>query len=717
MITSPRIAVGAFGGKIARFGSPVPGVGGAAALGSCGHGLGLGGRANQRHRDPLDRYGIPHIFAPDRASMFYAYGYAQMEAHAELLIPPLYTVPRAGSRVLWRRIPQSDKWVRVNGIPERAKVWATQQSPEFAPLLAAFVAGLNAWGKEHMDSLSPAARAAFPLRTEDVLAEGLRVVHYDRMMNTAKLEARVKRANFETHGSNEWAIAPSHSANGHAMLMSNSHLEWSDLYTYFEVQLAAPGVTSYGAAWVGIPVLRQCFTDYVGWTQTTNDPEGATLYHLTLKDGGYVLDGKVRQFDVKKEIIKVRQKDGSLRDEPFTIRRSVHGPLVVDQGGTAIALRMASLDRPRWFEQFWKMGLAHNLAEFQDALRMQQLPIFNTAYADRDGHIMYFYNATVPVRQRGDYAFWGGVIAGGTSKLIWDPAKIVPYDQIPKVIDPPNGWVQNSNDPPWTTTYPMLLDSSKFLPYFAPPVGITTRAQRGTRILSAKAKMSFEDVKAGKLSTHVETADQYLDDLLVAVRKLGSERARRAADVLAAWDRAADNDSDGTLIFWRFLQGAGSNFSAIGGNVVPFDEHRPLDTPRGFADPARAAALLDKVAAAVEKQYGSLHVRWGDVARLRRGNSDLSGNGAPSMMGAIRTMDLGPFKDGKAEGVHGDTFYAVVEFSNPIHAEALLGYGNWSKPGSKHIDDQLPLFSKKQMRPVWKTKAEIEANLESRKTF
>jgi acyl-homoserine-lactone acylase len=92
-----------------------------------------------------------------------------------------------------------------------------------------------------------------------------------------------------------------------------------------------------------------------------------------------------------------------MRDEPLTIRKSEHGPLVVDRAGTAVALRVTALDRPSMFEQFWKMGLAHNLAQFQDAMRMQQLPLFNTAYADRDGHIMYLYNAVVPVRARGDY--------------------------------------------------------------------------------------------------------------------------------------------------------------------------------------------------------------------------------------------------------------------------------------------------------------------------
>jgi acyl-homoserine-lactone acylase len=201
------------------------------------------------------------MFAPDHASLFYAYGYAQMEAHSELLLR-LYTQARGRAAELYgEQYLDSDRWVRVNGIPERAKQWSTQQSPEFAPLLAAFVEGLNAWGKEHSDSLSAAAKAALPLKVEDVLAHGLRVIHYDWLVSASKVEARVRRAAVDNHGSNEWAIAPSHSTNGHAMLMSNSHLEWADRHTYFEVQLTAPGVTSYGAVWVGFPVLRQCFTE------------------------------------------------------------------------------------------------------------------------------------------------------------------------------------------------------------------------------------------------------------------------------------------------------------------------------------------------------------------------------------------------------------------------------------------------------------------------
>ena len=98
-------------------------------------------------------------------------------------------------------------------------------------------------------------------------------------------------------------------------------------------------------------------------------------------------------------------------------------------------MRVAALDRPRMFEQFWKMGLAKNFNEWQDAVRMQQLPLFNTAYADRDGHIEYLYNAAVPVRPKGDYKFWSGVVPGDQSALIWDYSKIVTYDQYGDVIN------------------------------------------------------------------------------------------------------------------------------------------------------------------------------------------------------------------------------------------------------------------------------------------
>ena len=73
--------------------------------------------------------------------------------------------------------------------------------------------------------------------------------------------------------------------------------------------------------------------------------------------------------------------------------------------------------------------------------------------------------------------------------------------------------------------------------------------------------------------------------------------------------------------------------------------------------------------------------------------------------------------NGKAEGIGGDTYFAVIEFSTPVHAEALLSYGNWSKKGSPHVEDQMKLLSRKEMRPIWRDRKDVEAHLEARKVF
>ncbi len=665
-----------------------------------------------------DTFGIPHIFAPDHPSLFHAYGYAQMEGHAELLVR-LYAQARGRAAEFYGdSYLASDRWVRTTGIPEKARQWAPQQTPEFGALIRAFADGLNAWAEKNRTLLSPAARGVLPLTPEDVYAHGLRIIHYDWLTSEQTIYRKARQQPIETHGSNGWAIGPSKSASGNAMLMSNSHLPWSDMDTYFEVQLTAPGVTSYGAVWVGFPVLRQCFTEFVAWTQTTNGPTGADVYRLTLQGDGYVLDGKLRAFDVDQQVIKVRQADGSLRDVAHTIRRSVHGPVFSDRRGVAVALRVPAADRPRMFEQFWRMGLAKNFDQWRDAMRLQQLPIFHTMYADRDGRIMYVYNAAPPLRERGDYAFWNGVVPGDQSALIAGD-KIVPFDELPQAIDPPSGWVQNSNDSPWTSTYPVLIDPARYRPYIAPPPSHTQRSQRGIRLLSESGKISLDDLKAMKLSTRSEIADHFVDDLVAAARQHGSPRAKEAAEILARWDRQGETTSDGAFLFLRFLQGAGNNFQSIGGYAVAADARQPLTTPRGFADPKRAAELLDRQALALENEYDTMHVIWGDVIRLRRGSLDLPGNGLPGTLGAIRTISTGPFVNGKTEIQGGDTFYAVIEFSKTgsPRGEALLGYGNWSRLGSKHVDDQLPLASQKKMRPMLRTRQAIEQQLESRTSF
>jgi acyl-homoserine-lactone acylase len=139
-----------------------------------------------------------------------------------------------------------------------------------------------------------------------------------------------------------------------------------------------------------------------------------------------------------------------------------------------------------------------------------------------------------------------------------------------------------------------------------------------------------------------------------------------------------------------------------------------MGTPSGLADPALAVRVLEEAAEAVRERYGSLEVPFGDVYRVRRDDLDLPGNGMSGPAGVFRAAGYGPAGDGKFQIGGGDSFVLAVEFGNPISAMAVTGYGNASQPGSRHRTDQLQLFSEKRMRPVWRTREEIEANLDSR---
>jgi len=542
----------------------------------------------------------------------------------------------------------------------------------------------------------------------DVLAHVQRVVNFTFVVNPQSVASLSPGQS--SAGSNGWAIAPSHSTSGNAMLLANPHLPWSDLFLWYEAQLTAPEIDAYGVAFVGMPVLAIAFNNNLGWTSTVNTHDGWDAYELTLANGGYLLDGRVRPFETEAQTLKVKQANGTLREEQLVVQRSIHGPVVAQKDGKAVALRVVGLDRPNLMEQIWDMARATNLREFEAALKRLQLPMFNIIYSDRDGHILYVFNAQVPIHSKGDWNYWQGVVPGDTAATVW--TKTHPYQDLPRVLDPPSGWLQNANDPPWTATFPQALNPNDYPSYLAPRF-MHLRAQRSAQMLMEKPKISFDEMVVDKFSSRMELADRILDDLISAARKQGSELGRQAADVLSAWDRKAEATSRGAVLFavWARSMQPSKLFA------TPWNENSPLKTPNGLADSASAVKVLEVAATTVKLLYGALDVPWGEVARLRYGNVDVPASGGPGLFGIFRVIDLAPAAGGRFQQVAGDTYIAAIEFSNPVKAKVLTTYGNATQSGSPHVGDQLQLYARNELRPVWRTRQEIEAHLESRKVF
>ena len=658
-----------------------------------------------------DTWGIPHVYGTDAVGLFHGFGWAQAQSHGNLILR-LYGQARGRAAEYWgAEHLESDRWVRTMGVPHRAEEWYQAQSAEFRNYLDAFAAGINDYAREHPGQISNEVKIVLPVKATDLIAHGQRITQFTFVVNSGSVKSQAK--DWHPDGSNAWAIAPSHSESGHALLLANPHLRWADFYLWYEAQLTAPGINLSGATLVGSPLLTIAFNDHLGWTHTVNTHDGADLYELTLADGGYRWEGGVRKFEREDQTLKVKQKDGTLREENLLVRRSIHGPVVEEKNGKALALRVVGLDQPHAFKQYWDMGRARNLAEFEAAERTLQNPMFTVMYADRDGHILHLFGGRTPVRPKGNYN-WSGIVPGDTSATLW--TKTHPYDELPRVVDPASGWLQNANDPPWTTTFPPALDANKFPDYMAPRF-MHFRAQRSARMLMEDPRISFEELVRYKHSTRMELADRILDDLIRAVGKNGGDKAKRAIAVLQIWDRCSDAESRGAVLFEAFFKELNQRAGKAGPFAVPWNEKSPLNTPDGLADPAMAVAALEAAATRVERDHGSLDVAWGKVYHLLIDNVDLPANGGPNELGIFRAAYFGRTNNGPLQMGGGDSYIAAIEFGNPVRAKALIGYGNSSQPGSPHRTDQLPLFARKELRPVWRTRQEVEAHLEARKVF
>lgn len=696
-----------------------------------------------------DSYGVPHVFSDDRVELFEAQGWAQMEAHGDLILR-LYGQARGRAAEYWGpEYLESDVWTRIQGIPERGQAWYLTQDAEMYDYLQAFVEGMNAYARAHPEALAEEVRVVLPVEPGDVMAHLLRAIHFTFVSSVRMVPGRLRQnllaealgdpvgdaqeggslsgpsagdsdvttalafpgpRDAGLMGSNAWAVGPSRSASGNAMLLINPHLPWNDLFLWHEIHLAGPDFNAYGATLVGMPLVTLGFTDHVAWAHTVNTYDGADLYELTLEGDGYLFDGEVRPFDVRLDTLRVSREDGTLEERILTIRRSVHGPVLGQEEGKAYAMRVAGLEQTLLFRQYYEMLRAENLEDFEAAMSMMQMPMFTTMYADAEGHIMHLFNGLVPERDQGDTGYWARVIPGTTSATLW--TEYHSFSDLPRVVDPGSGWLQNANDPPWTTTFPRpdAMDPDEYPAYMAPR-SMHPRAQRSAKMLMEDNSLTFDELVAYKHSTRVELADRLLDDLLPLAREQGSENVREAAEVLEAWDRTTDADSRGAVLF---LEWSMNLYNRARGNpwATAWDPARPMDTPDGLADPGPALDALDAAVDSVMARHGDLSVPFGEVNRVQRDGVDLPGNGGRDPAGIFRAAWYEPTGEGVTRAiVGGDSFVLALEFADPIRARAVLGYGNSSQPDSPHRTDQLELFSRKETRPVWRTRSDVEANL------
>ncbi|MEC9260116.1 MAG: acylase [Pseudomonadota bacterium] len=665
-----------------------------------------------------DKFGVPHIYGDDAASVFYGFGWSQAKSQGDVVLR-LYGQARARGAEYWgAEYEDTDKWLLGNDVPERGKQWYDQQSDTFKQNLDAFAQGINDYARKHGDTIDPEVLKVLPVTGVDVVTHAHRLMNFIYVANPRRVIGNA--APPVKSGSNTYAVMPQKSKSGNTLLLQNPHLPWvTGFFTYYEAHLIGPDFEMYGATQVGLPVIRFAFNQNMGISNTVNGMLGATSYHLTLQDEGYVFDGEVREFESQTKTYKVLQEDGSTIEKSLLVRKTVHGAVFERDDGEVIALRVAGLDRPGMLQQYFDMLQAKDFEEFQTIMKRLQIPTFNITYADKAGNIEYLDNGILPKRDTGDMTFWKGLVPGDTSEYLWN--EIHSYDELPKVINPPSGFVQNANDPPWVATYPPVYKPEDFPDYVAVKGPMSFRAQQAVKMMVERDKLNFDDFEEIKTSTYALMADRMLDELLAAAAGDEDPDMQAAVKLLSEWDRTFAEDNRAGMLFEAFateFSGPPPRFLGKNNYKTPWSLDAPITTPVGLSDAAEAVDMLRVAIAKTKEKYGRIDPRFGDINRFIIEDVNLPGHGGFGNLGAFNVITwMDPDGDGIREPYHGETWVSMVEFSTPIKAKGMMAYGNSRQKDSQHYSDQLQFLHNDEYRTLWLQRDEIEANAESKEVI
>lgn len=641
-----------------------------------------------------DTWGVPHVLGRTDADAAYGLAWAHAEDDFETIQGALLAARGRLATRVGRDGAPNDYLVQLLRVREAVDAgYERDLQPATRALCEAYADGINHYAALHPERAWP---GVFPVHGKDVIAGFVHKLplFYGLGRVLTGLLAETPPPS-PPPGSNAFAIAPSRSADGATRLLVNSHQPWDGPVAWYEAHVRSDeGWEATGGVFPGAPIVLHGHNRALGWAHTVNAPDLIDVYELRVNPDNprqYRFDGAWRDFEVRTAAIEVKLP-GPLR---WTARRetlwTVHGPAIRGPRGT-YALRLAGFGDVRPIEQWYRMNKARSFAEWTDAMRMLAIPMFNTAYADREGHIAYFYNARLP--RRPDGFEWAEHLPGDTSAALW--REYLPFDELPRVIDPPSGFVQTCNGTPFrTTTGEGNPDPSQFARSLGIEAHLTNRGLRALELLGGDPSIAAEELDAYKCDVTYSADSEMARNVeaLLEAPAPGDPLTLEALARLRTWDRRAD---------------AANRGAALALATMAVDEKGRIRAQ----PPGVLFERLREAARSLEARFGRLDVSWSEMNRLRRGATDIGIDGGPDLLRAVYSEKA---PDGRRRGVAGDSYVLMAEWdgSGRVRSRSIHQFGSATKDArSPHFADQAALFARCGWKPVWLDEEDIRAHLE-----
>lgn len=666
-----------------------------------------------------DEWGVPHIYGKTDAAVVFAVAYSQAEDYFWQVEETMIMCIGRQAEIYGEEGLQSDMLIHLFDIPEQSKKDYEELPANLKELCDAYAAGYNYFLAKHPE-VKPRLITNY---------EPYYLLCYERSMMLQRLlgHAHAPRGKLKpmmeevraATGSNAWAISGSRTKSGNAMLFVNPHQPWYGTGMFTELHVRSDeGWNFSGTTFPGGPFPTAGFNEHLGWAYTVNEPDIGDVYRVIFDHPSdplqYRFDDGWRTAEEWKATLKV-----GTEEREYTFRRTHHGPVMgKEDDKNYLAVRVAKLFEGSRMAQSLEMTKATNFEDWYAAAGMMHLQMFNTVYADKDNNIFYLYNGTIAKK---DPAYdWQNTVDGSTSKTDWGPYHTI--EELPQVLNPISGFVQNCNSTPFTTTDDGNPSKTDFSPYMVEDKDDDKRRAKMSRFLLRNAQdITFEDWQDLAYDTtlywpmtELPRYEEWFADLEKSDKALAA-KVKPYLDHLLDWDYVSTATSTQTTLCVEW-------YEVLYGRGYPVEVLKP----EYINDiPARFQALVE-AADRLKETFGDWKVQYGSVHRLQRHPNQASmytvpfSDDLPSLpqvgvrgpLGVAFTVYDTPSdknRKNRYAGV-GASYMATVEFGERTQGGSYLHYGQSGDPDSPHFFDQAILLSQKKFKPAYIYWDDVEAH-------
>jgi penicillin G amidase len=513
----------------------------------------------------------------------------------------------------------------------------------------------------------------------------------DRIRNTPLLgEALTHRRG---SGSNEWVVAGSHTVNGLPLLASDPHQPLTMPSLFHQVHLSAPDFDVVGNSLEGAPMVVLGHNQHIAWGATTEPMDALDLFlEKVVRDKAspsglsIVHDGKNEPIIALPQQFLVNQPHDNVQDDlvpapasqvpanVLIVPRRNNGPLIISVPllGFGVSLQYTGFGATREAETLYIWNHARNLADFIDGLHHFDFGAQNFTYADVDGNIAYFTSGGVPLREDLEAGHINGLppyfIRNGQTGNEWIPEpnpppgqilpyKLLPFDEMPHIVNPPAGFIVSANNDPNGNTLdndPLNVERPTGGILYLNPAYVSIRAGRITELLRQRVvqnqKIDIADMQAMQADVTLHDAEVLAPYILRAFDNAKRQGAPLKLKLVALDSRVAE--AVRRLRTWDFTTPTG----VIQGYDAADIAGQPPSAPSNDEIGKSVAATIY----AVWRSEALANIIDAPVKKL-----GLTGPAIHEIAMADLRHLLDTFDDAHGIGASGIDFFAVTGLANP----------------------------------------------------